>query len=66
MNNNIFNISSKVQRIHETLTRFVQEECIPAEAVYDAQLKLTENRWKVCQCLITVYPANNRRFKGKS
>ncbi|RKO99227.1 hypothetical protein CXG81DRAFT_20661 [Caulochytrium protostelioides] len=34
----LFPISDRVKRLHQTLTTFVEEVCVPAEAVYSAQL----------------------------
>ncbi|KAI8912597.1 acyl-CoA dehydrogenase/oxidase [Gorgonomyces haynaldii] len=40
------NISPKIQKIKETLTAFVENECIPAEKIYYSQLKTGQDRWK--------------------
>jgi acyl-CoA dehydrogenase len=44
--NSLFEVSPKVQQILKTLTEFVENDCIPAEKLYHAQIKTDENRWK--------------------
>jgi acyl-CoA dehydrogenase len=39
-------LSPRVQKIAETLTQFVEHECIPAERIYHAQTKVGADRWK--------------------
>ncbi|KAI9227740.1 MAG: acyl-CoA dehydrogenase/oxidase [Piptocephalis tieghemiana] len=40
-------MSKKVQDLHATLTKFVEEECRPAEALFQAQMGKGDQRWKV-------------------
>jgi acyl-CoA dehydrogenase len=42
-----------VAALAATLTRFVEEECIPAEAVFEEQLRGSGGRWGVVPPVLT-------------
>ncbi|KAJ3106221.1 hypothetical protein HDU97_006854 [Phlyctochytrium planicorne] len=54
MSSTFFALSPRVEKLKETLTHFVEFECIPAEEAFHAQMgKIgTEDRWKVVPPII--------------
>ncbi|KAK9728369.1 hypothetical protein K7432_001157 [Basidiobolus ranarum] len=43
---NITDLSPRVQELAKVLTKFVENDCIPAEKIYEQQLGEGEERWK--------------------
>ncbi|ORX92576.1 acyl-CoA dehydrogenase domain protein [Basidiobolus meristosporus CBS 931.73] len=44
---NITDLSPRVQELARVLTNFVENECIPAEQIYEEQIGKGDDRWKV-------------------
>eukprot|EP00842_Homolaphlyctis_polyrhiza_P004973 jgi/Hompol1/5477/HPOL_000916-RA len=47
-----FNVSPRILKLRETLADFVQNECIPAEALYHQQIAKGDARWKTVPPII--------------
>ncbi|KAI9320845.1 acyl-CoA dehydrogenase/oxidase [Dichotomocladium elegans] len=58
----ITNFSPEFQELYAKAKDFVENECIPAEALYDAQMGLTADRWKATPPVLEELKAKAQRL----
>ncbi|KAI9140566.1 acyl-CoA dehydrogenase/oxidase [Paraphysoderma sedebokerense] len=54
------NISERVKDLRKKLIHFVENECIPAERIYEKQLGTGESRWKTQPAIMETLKSNAR------